>query len=365
MSLTVLDTPIPLFTPPTIWLGVGGTASTYQMNAAGERIFLVFQGGDAFTLDEFSFAVTAVGSNGAATVRVCAVDADGRPGTEYSGGGYTAQAVSITGINSYKVTGLQAAVPAATPYCVTIDYDSGDWTVTTSAGDSTVGTNMPYVGSFDGVSTYAKTLGRGGGIRMGLGGASSAWRRRPSQLLGAFSSLATSFSADTADNPDEIGLAFQVLVPCRLWGLWFNGRMQSAAGTYDLRVFQGVTSPSEFSSMARTLDSDHAATVGNTGAFVNEVQFAATQDLTPGVDYLTTLRSLHGTITLNTRYTVWPSADHKQAAFPSTMRMVTRDGGSGNFTEDTASMPWMVPIISALDDGAGGGTTRAFMLGGA
>lgn len=116
--------------------------------------------------------------------------------------------------------------------------------------------------------------------------------------------------------------------------------------------------------MARTFDSDHAATVGSTGAFWNEVQFGATQDLTPGVDYLATLRSLHGTITLNVRYMQWPSANHKQAAFPSTMRLVTRDGGSGTFTENAAAMPWMVPMISAIEEGGGGRIAGAGLHGG-
>lgn len=359
MTLATLGSPTALFPIPALWHGAGGTASTFQMNGAGKQIFALINGEEGFTLDEVSFYASTVttGATPAGTVRVYTVDAsNGRPNAEISGGGYTAQTFNLsTGTPAaVKVTGLSAVLAADTDYLVVITYNGGDWTVTTSLGDSTLGTNRPYVGTFDGTSTYTMTGGRGG-MRMGFGAASSAWRRRPTKRLGAYSNLVASFSADRLDNPDEVGIVFRVDVPCRLWGASFNGRMNSAGGSYQLRAWSSLSSPAQLTGTGRTIDGDLAATTGATGSFWNEDEkFAATADLVPGVDYIISLRSTSDTITMNVRYTQWPSADHCSAAFPTTIRMVTREGDTGAFTVDDDAVPWIVPLVIAYDDAAGG-----------
>lgn len=365
MALTALGMNTPMLDVPRSWEpATVTTLQTAQLDAAGERCGWAFQvDADTSIIDEFAFEVSAVatGASPAGSVRLYTVDtSNSTPSRPLTGVGTSVNFNLTTGVpGTVKVTGLNYTPTAGEILMALVENTSGDFTVIRNTG-STTERPLPYSYTLLGGS---HSIGAAGvGFPVAVGGASSAWRRIPS-FDGPHAAVFTQVLFDQNDNPDEYGGRLIAPVAGRLVGV----RMQlgiTANTSLVLSAYSGVSSPSLLSGMQRTFDTDQLG-FANTGTSWRTLMFRASADLAAGDTVAIVVRP-SSTIDISIQERVYSAADYALGGYPLAWRRVSRDGGSGDFTVDTARIPMMFPIFSHFDDGAGGGgTTRAFMLGGA
>jgi hypothetical protein len=169
--------------------------------------------------------------------------------------------------------------------------------------------------------------------------------------------LSAALTWDDTTNPDEQGMIFQVPFDCKVDAIGMMLRTTDANSDGTMDLFSGAeSSPVSVLSAAITFD---AAQLGPTA---NErwVEFnlPAEVSLTRNTDYCLAVRATHATSDIRTNKTTLGNAAYR-AFMPAgtTMRNVTRNGGSGAFAGSSTTI--MLPMgvrISSVDDGTGTGT---------
>ena len=149
--------------------------------------------------------------------------------------------------------------------------------------------------------------------------------------------------------PDENALRFKLTYPARLLGAKFRGGVATGAN-FDLVLHEGVAD--ETGVRTASVDGDHVASA--TDDYYGAI-FASTYDLAANTEYLLSLKpTTTNNVTLNF---IQCDAAAELAQLPMGLEwhMATRVGG-GSWTADTTERPAIDLILSAFDDGVGGGS---------
>lgn len=156
-----------------------------------------------------------------------------------------------------------------------------------------------------------------------------------------------STSVNTGSTPDEVALKFQVLFPCKIDAVPFVMSIASAARDFDVVLYEGTTALQTVS-----VDADYVAI--STGSY--KVVAIPETELTPGVDYYVAVKPTTAANIIVYSFTVG-EANHFQAMPGGTTWHHATRVDAGAWTATTTQRPWMGIRISALSDGAGGGST--------
>ncbi len=183
----------------------------------------------------------------------------------------------------------------------------------------------------------------------GCCGGSPIWVGTDSARVAAFQS---------SSNPDEYGFRFTVPFKATLYGIEFplaqRANVAGAAG--EARVCSGAAaSPSLLTSV--TVDGYEKGANSEDRAKL-WVKLTSPQTLTPGTIYYVSFRAT-STASYDWIYATFPTNPQLVTQpFGTSGYQVTRDGdtvGTGAFSENTTTLPFITLLISQIDDGAGGG----------
>lgn len=182
-------------------------------------------------------------------------------------------------------------------------------------------------------------------------------------ILLPMGALTTVVFAD-ASNPDEYGMIFQVPWDCKIDALWASILTAGATSDFTMDLFSGAeTTP--VSLLAAPIAVDAAQLGGISVIRPAEWNLPAEVSLTRGVDYCVSVKATGaGNISLSLR-TLSDAGHRVFSPAGTTVRRVTRNGGSGAF--GSSSTVIMIPIgvrISSFDNGAGSGGGGGLKLAG-
>jgi hypothetical protein len=157
----------------------------------------------------------------------------------------------------------------------------------------------------------------------------------------------TSDSVNTGTTPDEVALAFTVPFSCKVDGAWFSFNPAAATRNFDVILYDGTSALVTVSVDAETVKISQS---------LFSVHFAE-QTLSPGTSYYLAIKPT--TASSGTLYgTTVTNANHFQAMAGGTAFSWAQRTDAGAWSPTTTKRPFMGIIISALDDGVGGGGAR-------
>lgn len=168
----------------------------------------------------------------------------------------------------------------------------------------------------------------------------------------------------SASNPDEYGLRFTVPFKCTLWGVEFPVWGTATQGSGTMGTINLLSGAAATPSLVTSENCDgYDFTVANQCRRLVK-KFATPQTLSPGTTYYVTFRAT-STMGFGVTSITYPAASQLAwLPFGTGGYRVTRDGGTGAFTELTTTMMPVTLLISQLDDGAGGGGGGGLRLAG-
>lgn len=328
--------------PPTpLWepLFRGTTTHTSStLNAADEKAALVFQAPEDGNIDRLDFMITAVvAAEAALKVRLETVDTNGQPSGSLAGTN------TETTINANSTGWKEATLTAAA------SVTKGQWlalvvalppgsTGNISIGLSTAPTAMsrPYSAIFTtSWNKNARTMAAA--VRYDDGTYPFIPGVLPLESIG-------NSSFNSSSTPDERGSKITVPFACRVWGAWLAGHTQD--GDFNLKLYDDADG------VLASLSIDGNFHVDGTSNY-EYIAFDGEVDLAAGDMVRVTVTATTAT---NTQVPEMTAPSGLGSALPGGSNMIktTRsDGGAWTDTADT--MPLCGLVISALDDGAGGG----------
>lgn len=344
MTLTNLGSPM-IFGPviPVPAGATSGTETTTFADGADEGFAVIFQAQESVTIDVMSFRLTAA----SACVLSCSIeglDTSGNPDGTPVGSAVTT--ASLTGAQTVEVTGLGASVTAGTMYAARVKYSSGtSATILMYAGTSNA-LGMPHTSQYI-AAAWTQSSAGGGGAAMGIGTSTTAYLAWPS-IRGPYTLSDVSFN--TASNPDEYGLRFQVPVTMRCVGLAAIMAM-SAAGAFGITLTD--SSGNDVGSTYKSYDTDiHSVNTDETWTFL---RFASAFTLVAGTTYVIGIRSEGAAINVVLRRATMNTNGQLGAYYSKEWHQASRETGTTAWTLTDTICPYIWPLIDQLDDGAGGG----------
>lgn len=341
-----------------------GSASTFTMNGAADKIGLHFTYDGVNFPDGISFLVSSFTSTGTIDATLETIDAttgfaSGTPVTNSASG-----SVSVTSTGVKTITGLTgtAVLSAGTHYAIVLSATGGfAGNFAIQYGQGTTGfMGWPIMATKDSAGAWTKANVGNVGFLFGFKTAGGAYFRVPN-YAGPVSAVAVQAFSD-ATNPDERGIRYVPEVEETLHGVVVyvsQGSTPGDAHSITLGVYSAPTTAVS-SLTTQAMDGDLAGN-GQLHVFALDAPI----NLTAGAEYGLVIKATGGTAVNFTRYD-YPNAADLDAMFGQANYAITRNNSSGNFTADTDSFYTILPIISKVHDGAssGGGANRAALPAG-
>jgi hypothetical protein len=336
---------------PSGLMGTSGlTLNSTTMDAAGEGAAWVFPSPKAGTITKVYVMTGTVTAAEALDVRVETIDASGNPTGTLWAANTNGQIATPAANTGYWVTLTAAATVAAGEFvCIAVRW------VSFTAGNLTIRHNYNALGPF---------VGRG--VPYALANTGS-WAKSSSPPLfaveygdgsrphvGGFPTNSTTISqtVNTGSTPDEVGAYFSVPFPCKVKGVAL--KITPVTGhTYAVKLYD--TDGTSVLASKTGIDSDISTL---TGGSPHMVLFTAEATLTAGGLYRVTF--LPETATNQTWFRASVDAAATLESWPGGASFYkTSRSDAGAWTEDQTQIPQMALLLSALDDGAGGGGTNS------
>ena len=360
MTLQALPAPIIYGPPLPIILGSGLTTSiggqnTHTFDAVDDALAIVFQAQSTTCPNLVAFVVNAVsvaGTAGDINATVQTLNTSGAPsGTPVTGSATGTATISTTGVKTISGMAGTASLTVGEFYAVVIQAGSG-WnrtlTINTHYGSNTQ-QGFPYLATKNGAAAWGTIAAGSVGWQIGLADSSGNYMYTPG-CAGAMTAALQSFADST--NPDERGNRFVLSAPATCVGLqvWLAGPPGSNDDHSIALYSSHTTAPTTLAS--KSIDGDYSAfAAGHTYLFNTPVDLAA------GTVYAIALKAA-GTETANIPRMDYDSNAHLGNFLGTSFYSTTRNNGSGAFTDDSAKVYAVFPLLSKIDDatgGAGGG----------
>jgi len=356
MALIALPIPMPIMPvlpgPYAATTSIGSDG-TFTFNGAGDKMAFIFEASSTTMPDQVKFRVSSYTSTGTIEATIETLDASGDPsGTLVTDSATGSVSVSSTGTKTIAGMVGTATLTIGNRYAVVLTAAAGfagTFTVIRTTGITT-GLGLPYSSTKDSAGSWARTPTTNCGYAIGLF-TSGGVAIYVAGFAGAYTAALQTYA--DATNPDERGSAFSVAAPARLIGAVM------CAGL-------GAT-PSSVNNFDLTLYSDHAGTpdIERTKSFPGAEQsanmfrtllFASTIDLVANTVYALAAKATSTTGVSLLRHAYATNAE--LGNYLSTgFYAVTRNNGTGAFTEVNTEAYALFPLISHIDDAAstGGG----------
>lgn len=201
----------------------------------------------------------------------------------------------------------------------------------------------PHTGTFAGLSQYANVILECDDGSFGT-------------LAGSFPCIsATSINSNTTPTNRQVGIAFNVPFPMRIYGAWeLMNQAASSTGTMSLYTdpYGTPAIPNGGNGSAMTYTFDVARSMGSTNVRLRYEWFPDYYDLSPNTDLVMAVDSssannlTHNYITVN-------AAAHMDCLAGQNQCFVLRNGTTGVFTKTTTRFPIMGILIGGVSDGIG------------
>lgn len=350
MAITVLPSPLLIggYISPT-------SPTTYQLDAAGEKIAWVFKVPKTTTITGIAVKATTVTSSGDFDFRVETVSTtDGNPTTTLWGTNTNLSAtVSATGIIEITFT-AGASVTMGDIVAIVISRTSGNVTFAHAVANTTVG--FPYSLTHNGTSWSKVTTSQF--LQLAIKEAGGYIPFPSSFLL----PVVSTFNINTGTSPDEVGVRFNLPFAVRIVGASIHWNYAGTGRSATATAFD--SGGSALSSNFSAHDEDISNAVS--GAKNYDMYLTAAYDLAANTDFTVAMKPTTASINAWNYYDFTGFSGLKAITlFDSYMTTVYRvDGGSWSTYTDRH---WGVQlIVSGIDFGgtAGGLLTHPGMSGG-
>lgn len=337
---------------PTGDMGTGvGSAQTFQFNAAGDKVAIIFTAESSTVPDLISFwvnSVTTAGSAGAIEATLENVTT-GDPSGAVTNSATGSATISTTGAKTISGMAGTATITAGSQYAVVLTAGAGwnrDLTIRTSIGSSAL-TSFPLVKTKDTAGAWTVLSTNNLGWNFGLADSGGTYLQMAC-LNGAYDAAVQAFSSST--NPDERGNRFVLNQPMTLVGVVALFTGGSTPGANDDVKFKLLTSHTSSPTEQRTVTLEGEIQAGN---LCHIVMFGSGYDCAASTTYAITMEAL-GTETQSMIRWDYPTNGALAGILGTSFYATTRND-LGNCTDDTDSIYGIFPIFSKADDGAGGG----------
>lgn len=298
---------------------------------------------DAVTIDRFEWVMPSVSVAGNFVIQVYTLDTSGVPTTPVG------NAVTVaTGSAGRKVaTGLAASCAADTLYCVRVAVDAGTNAVVraaVNAANSAAYFSLPYGWSVNTAGSNSISTADFG-LNCAVGPASGFSPTLNPAMHGALSSLAWQSVRSSGGGVVHAGNRWVPQAPLRVWGIYYAIFGGAVGG--DTQVVLSNAGGAVLAS--GTLD---ASQVRSADAARIMVAFDTPFDVVAGTTYYLMVKGLDTTVSDVTEL-VYSSNDSLAAVMGTGTYKVTA-ATLGTYTEATDRFMMVLPIISGVEDGAGG-----------
>jgi len=344
MALTAIADAVPY--PSLVWMPGGVASGVLTINAANNEAAQVFIAPKTGNINTLHFCTGAVTTGATVTVALKAVDASGDPAAVIA-----SESLVIANADDNKhlqvILDPVAAVAAGTPYALCVINPAigfGNMRINSYLGIAGLATRaFPYADLLVGV--WAKQTRM---MAAAVGYDDATLYNIGSGLF--VNGVAT--DTNSGSSPDEVGNRFQVPVPCKASGIYFEPSAFAAGADYVLTLYDsdGLTPLAQI-----TLDGDHRASAAS-GLVL--VEFPAVT-LLANTTYRVAVRATTVNNVSYMLYSVEVNADLSVAAGGVQCYHTGRtwNPGPGAWT-DTATQRILIGVmLSTFDNGvsAGGG----------
>lgn len=339
-----------------------GSNANFTFNAAGDKIAFVFQAPSATVPDIVAFrcdTVTTAGTAGAVDCTLETLDTAGLPsGTPVTGSATASVTFSTVGVKTASGLSGTATVTQGTQYAIVLTAGAG-WdralTLLVSTGESQGALGMPYNLTKDTAGAWTKRIvGPNLGWCIGLAAAGGTYLHIPG-LGGAYSDASLQAFND-ATNPDERGNRFSLPFPATIYGALVMSTWGSAPGANDnfsLSIYTSHTSATPTQAETIAIDGD-----AQVQGLSHVILFDTGVDIAANTVFALAIKAA-GTEDANMVRWTYASNAHLASHLGTNVYSTTRNNATGAFTDNSTMVYGIYPLISKLDDGAGGGVTIA------
>lgn len=321
------------------------------MNGAADKVAFVFEA-VADVPDAVSFYVSSYTSSGTIDATLETLASDGTPsGTPVTNSGTASVTVSGTGVQT-TATGIAgtATLTEGDLYAIVLTATTGfagNFIIQYEQG--TLGNKgLPYALTKDSAGAWTKTGGGTTGALLGFKHSGGSYFFVPG-YAGAYSCALQAFSDST--NPDERGNRFSFPVPVTVYGALCYHTGGSTPGNNDAYDVVLYTTPTSGVTEQRRKSFDGDASMAG---LEHKIRFASSYDVPANMVFGLALKAT-GTETQSMPRWDYPANAHLAGFLGVDCYSITRNNSTGDFTSDDAKVYGILPLISKLDDGAGGG----------
>lgn len=320
-------------------LPIGNGTAPLLIDASGEMAAHIVVIGKAGNIHKVWIRLGAVTTGQTLKVSLQDLDGNGDPdGTPDQSG---TVAVADSDDNTWKsvTLGSDRAVTVGQRLAINVEYNAtvGNLNVVTSAFISGANLNNSYSDLKTG-GTWAKSL-RAPVVVLEFDDGTIC------PLLGAMPLICTNIDVASNTTPDEIALKFQVPFSCKCHGIWYGGRL---SGDVDFVLYaangtsvQGTVS-NDKDAVASASDSISANLFDPVTLSINTVYYAALKPTST-----TSMRLYYGDVSTAAHLDTLPGGQNAHYA---------EQTDAGGFSATTTRRPFIGVILSAFDDGVGGGS---------
>lgn len=329
-----------------------GSDATFTFNGAADKMWFVFQTPSATPPDQIKFKCTTFTSTGTIDVTLETVDeTTGFPSGTPVTNSNTAS-VSVTSTGTKTVTGLSgtAVLTAQTTYAIVLTATTGFAgnfvLLRTTGGNGNL--KLPYSGTKDSAGAHAKLATTNCGFCIGLLTSGGVAIYVPG-FAGAYSAALVTYGSAT--NPFERGSRFTLPVPVTIAGVYLvcaNGSVPAGITSMEVDLYTSHTSGSPVLQASQVFDGDiMGAGLGMT------LMFSTPYALAANTVAALIIKATGATGPSLLRYQ-YASTAEVGCLLDVNCYATTRNGGTGAFTDTNTDCYAVYPILSQLDNGAGG-----------
>lgn len=330
---------------------IDGTSNDFQLDADGEKVAFIFGAPKAGDIHAIWARIGVVGTSDTLKFSLQTIDvATGDPDETVDESGTVATLVSNT--NRSVVLDADRTVTKGERLAFVIEWNDfvgegsdGDITIQAIVGTSNFTQSDTYV-TFKTGGTWAKQSGRVPMFSIEYSDGSFA------EIEGCFPcGDMVEHTFDSANSPDEIGNILQLPVPTVVTGFEIHKRATGGAGSdYDCVLYGSDGSTVE---ETISMDADLDAQSSNT---YNRGLFPGTTNLTKDTNYRIVCKPTSPTATVRIfSLEGLASAAHLDQMPGGQKVHKTSQTDAGGWTEDTTARVFIAVLLSAFDDGVGGG----------
>lgn len=347
-------------------LGAIGTALgsnvTFQFNAAGDKVAIIFTAQSTTVPDLVSFVVQAVTTAGSAGTIDATLETltNGEPAGAVTNSATGSATISTTGQKTISGMAGTASITAGTQYAVVLTAGTGwnrDLTIRLSLGSSS-NQSFPLIKTKDSAGAWTNSTGTNCGWCFGLADSGGNYIQQVG-LLGSYDCALQAYSSAT--NPDERGNRFVLAAPLRCCGvmvLLTGGTTPGANDDVRYKLLSSHTS-SPVERLGKTLEGEETG-----GSMPKIIMFGDSYLCEANVVYAVTAEAL-GSETQSVPRWDYPSNAHLAGILGTSFHATTRDGLGNCSDADTDSFYGIFPIFDQADDATGGsgGATGSGIVG--